>query len=370
MTTTLAQTPLYAWHAAHGGRMVDFAGWSMPVQYSSIVTEHNATRNAVGLFDVSHMGRFRFDGPDCESLLDRIVTRKIAGMRLGQIRYALVTGDDGGILDDVLVYRLQNARGQTYYEMVVNASNRMKIWDWLETHRGSADADLLDTTLDTAMIAVQGPRALEIIRPISRLDPAQLRYYHGAETELSGVPGILSRTGYTGEDGCELIVPASAALAIWEQLFAAAEKLGGTAAGLGCRDTLRLEAGMPLYGHELSEQIDPFQAGLGYAVDLECRQFPGHAALVKHSTDKTVSQRVGWELEGKRVPREGHVVVADSQPVGHVTSGTFSPTLGKPIAMGYLRRDLALPGTEMTIDIRGQLVPARVVPLPFFRRLS
>jgi len=350
--------------------MVDFAGWSMPVQYSSIVTEHNATRNSVGLFDVSHMGRIRFDGPDSQLLLDHIVTRKVAGMRPGQIRYALVTGDDGGILDDVLVYHLHDASGLPFYELVVNASNRPKIWNWLETHRGTADADLLDTTHETAMIAVQGPRALELIRSISRLDPAELRYYHGAETELSGNPGILSRTGYTGEDGCELIVPASAALEIWEQLYAAAEKVGGTAAGLGCRDTLRLEAGMPLYGHELSEQIDPFQAGLGYAVDLAGRHFPGHDVLLARSSDTSAPQRVGWELDGKRVAREGHVVIAGGQPVGHVTSGTFSPTLEKPIAMGYLKRELTSPGTEMTVDIRGQQVPARVVSLPFYRRLS
>jgi aminomethyltransferase len=368
MTSMLAQTPLYSWHASHGGRMVDFAGWSMPVQYSSIVAEHNATRTAVGLFDVSHMGRIRFDGLDGEDFLDRIVSRKIAGMRPGQIRYALVTNESGGILDDVLVYCLRDLRARVYHEMVVNASNRRKIVDWLETHRGSSDVDISDDTLDTGMIAVQGPRALQIVRSLSTLDPASLRYYTGGETEISGVRGLISRTGYTGEDGCEIIVPVDAALEIWEQLFAAARPLGGMAAGLGCRDTLRLEAGMPLYGHELNEDINPFQAGLGYAVDLENRAFPGRDALVKCRDEQRLPRRAGWILAGKRVPREGYAVVAGGEQVGHVTSGTFSPTLQRPIAMGYVRPDLAVPGTEVMIDIRGQQEPARAAQLPFYRR--
>ena len=368
MTSILAQTPLFAWHATHGGRMVDFAGWSMPVQYSSIVAEHQATRSSVGLFDVSHMGRIRFEGPESEAFLDRLVTRKIAGMRAGQIRYALITQDEGGILDDVLVYRLRDRSGHDYFELVVNASNRQKILDWLEARRGASDVVFVDRTLATAMIAVQGPRALEILRPLVSLDLAPLRFYQGGEAEIAGAPGLVSRTGYTGEDGCELAVPVESALGLWEKLFAAAEPLGGMAAGLGCRDTLRLEAGMPLYGHELSEAIDPFQAGLGYAVDLENRAFPGRDALVKRRDDSSRPLRAGWILAGKRVPREGYPILAQGQPVGHVTSGTFSPTLQQPIAMGYIRADLAAPGTEVLIDIRGHQEPARTVPLPFYRR--
>ncbi|MBI3839806.1 MAG: glycine cleavage system aminomethyltransferase GcvT [Planctomycetia bacterium] len=370
MTSMLSQTPLYDWHASHGARMVDFALWSMPVQYASIVAEHNATRNAVGLFDVSHMGRFRFNGPDFEQFLDRIVTRRVAGMRPGQIRYALVTNDDGGILDDVLIYHLRDNRGQLYYQLVVNASNRQKIWDWLEAHRGHGGVGFCDSTVETAMIAVQGPRALEIVRPLSTVDPAKLRYYTGSETEFSGTSGTISRTGYTGEDGCELIVAASAAMEIWEKLFAAAAAVGGTAAGLGCRDTLRLEAGMPLYGHELNEEINPFQAGLGYAVDLENRTFPGCDALLKLRDNKSLPRRVGWELVGKRVPREGYPVFSAGEQVGRVTSGTFSPTLNKPIAMGYIRGDLTAPGTEVAIDIRSHHELARSVRLPFYRRTS
>jgi aminomethyltransferase len=370
MTGNLAHTPLFGWHASHGGRMVDFAGWSMPVQYSSIVAEHTATRTAVGLFDVSHMGRFRIAGPDAESFLDRIVTRRVAGMKHGQIRYALVTNDEGGILDDVLVYHLVERDGQTHFQLVVNASNRAKIWNWLQQHRAGANVELIDMTLDTAMIAVQGPRALEIVRPLTETDAARLRYYTGEVTAVSGGRGIVSRTGYTGEDGCELIVPASAALEIWEKLESAAQQFGGMPAGLGARDTLRLEAAMPLYGHELNEDIQPFQAGLSFAVDLEHRTFPGRDALVKLRDDAHAPRRAGWRLGGKRVPREGYAVLAGDETVGHVTSGTFSPTLDAPIAMGYVRPDLAAPHSSVMIDIRGTRVPAQAVSLPFYKRTS
>jgi len=370
MTSTLAQTPLHGWHASHGGRLVDFAGWSMPVLYTSIVAEHNATRSAAGLFDVSHMGRIRFEGPAAESFLERIVTRRVAGMLAGQIRYALVTNDAGGVLDDVLVYHLTHSRGASYYQLVVNASNREKIAAWLHDHRDGAEVEIHDATLETAMIAVQGPRALEIVRPLASVDPAKLAYYHGAECELIGTSGLISRTGYTGEDGCELIVPAEAALTPWEALYEAAQAIGGGAVGLGARDTLRLEAGMPLYGHELSEEIDPLQAGLSFAVNLKDRTFPGSDALAKRKADTSAPVRVGLELAGKRVPREGYAVLANDQPIGRVTSGTFSPTLNRPIAMAYVDRAQAAAGTELIVDIRGAREPARVVELPFYKRAT
>jgi aminomethyltransferase len=367
----LAQTPLHQWHTAHGGRMVDFAGWSMPVQYTSIVAEHRATRAAVGLFDVSHMGRFVFGGRNPEGFLDRIVTRRVAGMKPGQVRYALVTNDAGGILDDVLVYRVPEARdGGAFFQLVVNASNRETIGQWLSAHADAADVEIGDVTLHTAMIAVQGPRALEIVRPLVEVDAARLPYYTCSETRICREPGIVSRTGYTGEDGCELVVPTEAALEVWEKLVAAAGQFDGGAAGLGARDTLRLEAGMPLYGHELDTSIDPFQAGLGFAVDLEDRAFPGRDALARLRRDEKRPLRAGWVMDGKRVPREGYAVFSGDESVGRVTSGTFSPSLDRPIAMGYVRRDLAEPGREVTIDIRGSREPARSAKLPFYRRAS
>ncbi len=375
MTTQLAHTPLFDWHVSHGGRMVDFAGWSMPVQYASIVAEHRATRNAVGLFDVSHMGRFLIAGPDAQTFLDRVVTRRVTGMKTGQIRYALVTNKSGGILDDILVYHLVDPDGKDFYQLVVNAGNRQKIWDWLDKQRtcptaGTANIDWRDITTDTAMIAVQGPRALEIVRPLFDVDVARLRYYYGVESKSSGGAGLVSRTGYTGEDGCELIVPADSALEVWEKLVAAAAQFDGAAAGLGARDTLRLEAGMPLYGHELSEDINPFQAGLGYAVDLEDRAFPGRDALLALRDDTSLPRRAGWILSGKRVPREGYDVFDGEERVGHVTSGTFSPTLDVPIACGYVRQDLAVADTQVAIDVRGRREPARTVELPFYRRTT
>ena len=367
MTATLAQTPLHAWHAGHGGRMVDFAGWSMPVQYGSIVAEHQAVRRRAGLFDVSHMGRLRFEGPDAAQFLDRLVTRRVDDLPPGQIRYALVTNDAGGIRDDVLVYHLASRDGGTYYGMVVNASNREKIVAWIHQKLGDCDLECIDTTHEQAMIAVQGPLAERILQPMVDVSLAELGYYTGSEALIHEHPGIVSRTGYTGEDGFELIVPAAAAEAVWEQLLDNGRNDGVIAAGLGARDTLRLEAGMPLYGHELSEEITPLQAGLNFAVNFEGRDFPGCSVLTKFKQATPEWKRVGLELTGKRVPREHYPVVKDGRPIGEVTSGTFSPTLERPIAMAYVKPSITL-GAEVHVDIRGTLEAAKVVKLPFYRR--
>ncbi|MGH7136342.1 MAG: glycine cleavage system aminomethyltransferase GcvT [Pirellulales bacterium] len=365
MTLPLAKTPLHDWHAAHGGRMVDFAGWSMPVQYSSIVAEHQATRTAVSLFDVSHMGRLRFDGSAAGPFLDQVTTRSVGDLKPGRVRYSLITNESGGILDDVLVYRLADAAEQPYYLMVVNASNREKILDWLKPRLdGAADVTLTDVTADWAMIAVQGPKALAAAQPLVDADLARLKYYQACETRVAGHGGIASRTGYTGEDGCELIVGAAAAPAIWQALIAA----GATAAGLGARDTLRLEAAMPLYGHELSEDYNPYQAGLSFAVDLEGRSFPGSIVLARTKDDPTLPRRIGVTIEGKRPAREGNTILRQGRNVGRVTSGTLSPTLGRPIAMGYVEPQFATPGERLQVDVRGQTLEASVVELPFYHR--
>jgi aminomethyltransferase len=381
MTSVLSTTPLHAWHAAHGGRLVDFAGWEMPVQYTSIVDEHRATRSAAGLFDVSHMGRLLFSGPDAEAFLDRLVTRRVVGMQPGQIRYALVTNDQAGILDDVLVYRLAPTTGGhaaspyegASHQLVVNASNREKIIHWIDSQRRPDEQwECVDQTTHTAMLAVQGPHAVDLVRTVlgsvAGEAATRLKYYHSVVTTWAGSPLLASRTGYTGEDGWELIVPAEKAVDLWQQLLEQGRAAGAKAAGLGARDTLRLEAGMPLYGHELSETIDPLEAGLAFAVDLEGRTFAGRDVLARqvNATDRPV--RVGLVLEGKRVPREGYGVLAAGQPVGRVTSGTFSPTLERPIAMGYVQPDAALEGTNVEVDIRGRREAARVVALPFYRR--
>ena len=372
MTTQLARTTLYDWHAAHGGRMVDFAGWEMPVQYSSITAEHQATRTAVGLFDVSHMGRLRFHGPEAARFLDATVTRRVTDMRPGQVRYGLVCNDRGGILDDVLVYRLAaddpTDDDTPTFQVVVNASNRAKIVDWFQRRLPDYATKLDDVTTATAMIAVQGPRSVRLVAPLVDCDLATMRYYTGASAHFDGIACFISRTGYTGEDGCEIICPAGDAVTVWEKLMGSGASYGIQAVGLAARDTLRLEAAMPLYGHELSEAINPIQAGLGFAVSFGDREFVGRAALERFAKDASLPVRVGLQLDGKRVPRQGTAVLRGDEPIGEVTSGTFSPTFARPIAMAYVQPSAQAPGTRLAADVRGTAYPAVVVPLPFYER--
>src|SRR5690606_28469953 len=257
-------TACYDWHVSHSGRMVDFAGWAMPIQYSTITAEHQAVRTAAGLFDIGHMGRLRFTGPDTVRFLNSLVTNNVRTLDVGQIQYALVTNEQGGILDDVLVYRFAD-----HFLMVVNASNRVKILNWINEHRASYQVQVEDLTMSHFMLALQGPRAEELLNPFTDIDLKQIGYYWGAGARILDRSSIVSRTGYTGEDGFEVIVAAEHALELWETLIRNGAAVGLLPAGLGCRDTLRLEAGMPLYGHELDESIDPYTAGLGFAVKLD-----------------------------------------------------------------------------------------------------
>jgi aminomethyltransferase len=369
MTTELLRTPLHDWHVKHGGRMVDFAGWSMPVQYSSIAEEHNATRNAVGVFDISHMGRLQFSGPNVAQFLDSVVTRRIADLKPNQIRYALVCNEEGGILDDVLVYggTPDNARP---YSMVVNASNREKIVAWLNKKAVGSGVSILDNTTHTAMIALQGPKVIDLAQELfeTAAPISDMRYYNYAGGYWDGDLLLVSRTGYTGEDGVEIVCDASMAAELWECIIDHAAIAGGMAAGLGARDTLRLEAAMPLYGHELSETINPIQAGLNFAVNLGGRKFVGSDALERFAADKSQPVRIGLRCDGKRVPRQGCPVLHNNEIVGEVTSGTYSPTLDRPIAMAYVQPSASAIGTQLTTDIRGTQHPAVVVPLPFYQR--
>ncbi|MCI0332122.1 MAG: glycine cleavage system aminomethyltransferase GcvT [Planctomycetes bacterium] len=381
-TTDLLRTPLHDWHVAHGGRMIDFAGWSMPVQYTSITDEYYATRNAVGVFDISHMGRLQFFGTAAAAFLDSVVTRRVTDLKPDQVRYGLVCNELGGILDDVLLYG-GTADGVRPYAMVVNASNREKIVDWLREQlpawqQRSSQRDALsigDVTLQTAMIAVQGRKAIEVLASFFRMDSSApaldlggMRYYHYDRGYFAGNGVTVSRTGYTGEDGIEIICDRDIATDIWDGIVEAAAQVGGMAAGLGARDTLRLEAAMPLYGHELSEAINPIQAGLSFAVNLSGRDFVGRDVLERFSVDKTQPVRIGLHVEGKRVPRQGCPVLQSSEIVGEVTSGTFSPTFERPIAMAYVRPTAQAVGTRLAVDIRGTQHAATVVPLPFYDR--
>jgi len=361
----MRQTPLHEWHLQQQGRMVDFAGWSMPIQYSTIVEEHHAVRKAAGLFDISHMGRLFFRGTEAANFLNAVTTIDISQLAPGRIRYALATNDQGGILDDILVYRLEEG-----FLVVVNASNREKIvsdWSAVLQSRGG-DVALDDQTLQQAMLALQGPAALACVEELIP-GSGQLKYYRCQSFAVQGQSVLVSRTGYTGEDGFELIAANSHLLNLWLQLAEKLSAVQGRPCGLGCRDTLRLEAAMPLYGHELNEAIDPLSAGLQFAVHLHKSDFRGKSALEAVQQKGPAAVRVGLELAGRKIAREHAVIKSlEGQVLGEVTSGTFSPTLQKPIAMGYVPPTYSATGTNVMIDIRGTACPAHVTALPFYHR--
>lgn len=354
------QTPLYAWHVANKGRMVDFAGFSMPVQYSTIIAEHLAVRKSSGFFDVSHMGRLLLRGEGAMKWLDRVVTCRLNDMAVGQVRYGLVCNEQGGVIDDVLVTRWPDAWG-----LVVNASNHNHVVDWMVAH-SVAHADLEDVTPTTVMLALQGPNWSHVVQTMLPESIRDLGYYRGALMDRDGATWRISRTGYTGEDGIEIVAPA----AVGEKLAHALVQGGSTACGLGARDTLRLEAGMPLYGHELNADTDPFHAGLGRSVDMT-KDFLGRKALETLKDQDRLPVRVGLVLDGRRAARQGDEVLdANGNHVGRVTSGTYSPTLERPIAMAFIPRELAVPGLGVSLVVRDTHVPGHVTSLPFYKRVA
>lgn len=369
MSIQLQTTPLDAWHRSAGARMVEFAGYSMPVHYGSIVGEHQTCRSSAALFDVSHMGRLRFEGEGAADLLDSLLTRRVTDLAVGQTRYGLMCREDGGVLDDVLVSLLKTPSDHHYYLLVVNASNRQKILHWilpqLERFPGVVFSDRTELT---AMIAVQGPAAIATCSRLFKFDPSRLKYYRAVITEHLGKPVLVSRTGYTGEDGFELVVRADDAMRVWENMLLAGRGQGFAPAGLAARDTLRTEAAMPLYGHELTEAITPVEAGLMFACDLEGRDFIGREAIVERVASGPTQVRVGMVPEGKRVVRDHAAILnSDGTPIGTISSGCPSPTLGHPIAMGYIAPESAH-DERVLVDVRGAQVPATLVPLPFYRR--
>lgn len=375
------RTPLFDWHISHAGRMVEFGGWEMPIQYRSILAEHAATRENAGLFDVSHMGRLAVSGPGAADWLEGMLTRRTSDLCPGGVRYTLVTDDEGRVLDDALVGRDPVAPpcdgesgGPTRYSLVVNASNRKRVVSWLRSQLPPVGVQLDDRTLDTAMIAIQGPKAVSLVGKLcDTSDQARslegLRTYASAVVRIAGLTVSASRTGYTGEDGLEVIVAASDAERLWTAILDEGRASGAEACGLGARDTLRLEAGMPLYGHELVESSDPFALGIGFAVTLEGRVFPGRDRLARLASSPPVRRRVGLVVESGRPAREGAEVVSEAGVIGRVTSGSYSPSLGLPIAMATV--DVA--ATDPTVgglcvDVRGRREPVRIVPLPFYSR--
>lgn len=352
----MQRSPFHRFHVDQGAKFVEFAGWEMPISYGSIIDEHNRVRRAGGLFDVSHMGRFSLKGRDACKLLGRACTRKISNMKPGMVRYSLVCNERGGIRDDVLVYCYDDDR----FGLVVNASNRQKIWDHLEALIAAEEMKLKmkDDTLDTAMLAVQGPKVMDLISRVSSEIPA-LKRYRFTEKNLIVFKVMVSRTGYTGEDGVEVILPAKMAGQATSMLLKEAKDAGDVAkefgpCGLGARDSLRLEAGMPLYGHELNEDIDPLTAGLDFAVavnkDETGEPYVGMEAIKKVAVEGPKRKLVGLRFEGKRTPRQGMNVKKGDAIVGVVTSGCASPVLGIPIAMAYVDSEHAEDGAVFQVD--------------------
>lgn len=363
-TVGLLRTPLYEVHRREGGRIVEFAGWEMPVEYSGIRQEHQAVRNGVGLFDLSHMGEIELTGPGATGFVNHLVTNDVGRLEPGQCLYTCMCGPDGGILDDMLVYRFPNQPdGGCRYWLVVNASNRLKVVEWMETHL-PADVRMKDLSLSTALLAVQGPQAQAFLQPGTEADLEALGYYHLLETVVAGIPAVVSRTGYTGEDGFELYVAWEQAEELWDALRG---REGNVPVGLGARDTLRLEAGYSLYGHEINELTTPLDAGLGWVVRWSKEDFIGKAALARQKERGVHKAVVGLEMLGRGIPRQGYPVEGPDGPVGVVTSGTFSPSLSKGIALASVDIASRAEGTELSVMVRGRPEPARVVRPPFVR---
>jgi len=357
------KTPLYDFHIRCGARMVDFAGWEMPILYTGIIEEHIHTRQNASLFDVSHMGRIELRGNDAESLLQRVCTRQLASASVGQSCYSHVCNKNGGILDDVIVSRYED-----HWLMVCNASNRDKIVAWLHQQATERDVNINDITESTMMVAIQGPATMAFLAGKLPIDISDLKRYHFKSGSYWGMSYGIFRTGYTGEDGIEMILPASVASLLMPMLTGeSAQSSGIKPAGLGARDTLRLEAGMPLYGHELHEKIDTISAGLGWCVDLD-KEFIGAGVIRKVNQNGPQQRLAGLVLEGRRIARQNAVVLDEDNEVGLVTSGTFSPTLSKSIAMAYIQTPLTEPGQQLTVDLGGKRTKAMIVPLPFYKR--
>jgi len=362
---TLKRTPLYEQHRALGARLVEFSGWEMPVQYSGILVEHEAVRTRAGLFDVSHMGEFKVEGPDALAFLQYLVPNDVSRLALGQALYTQLCLPNGNTIDDMLIYHLV----EQHYMLVVNAGNIDKDFAWVaEQAKNFKDVQVTNQSDTTALLALQGPAALSILQPLTDVDLASIRYYHFATGMVDGIHCLISRTGYTGEDGFELYCAPVDVVKLWNALLAAGQLAGLLPAGLGARDTLRLEAGMCLYGHELDDQTNPLEANLGWSVKLDKGDFIGHDALLTTKQQGLKRKLVGIELLERGVPRGGYAIYENDTPIGVLTSGAPGPTVHKNIGMGYIDRARAVVGQPVQIDIRGKRLAAQIVVLPFYKR--
>lgn len=363
--TELKRTPLYPVYAEYPGvRCIDFGGWELPVQFSGIQKEHEAVRRQAGLFDVSHMGEFIVTGKFAQIFLQQVTTNDVSKLVDGQAQYTLMCYPDGGVVDDLLVYRITADR----YMLVVNASNIDKDFDWLREHL-IGDVTLQNQSGETALLALQGPEAESILSKLTESPIGELKPFHFMErAEISGIPALVSRTGYTGEDGFELYAEAGQAAALWKAVMAAGEPHGLVPAGLGARDTLRFEAKLPLYGQELSDTISPLEAGVGFFVKLDKERFIGKDALLRQKEGGLKRKLVGIEMMDRGIPRTHYPVYADDRQIGEVTTGTQSPTLKLNLGLALIETEYAALGTEVSVGIRGKQLKAQVVKAPFYKK--
>lgn len=357
------KTPFYDYHVAAGAKMVEFAGFIMPVQYKGITAEHLAVRNKVGLFDLSHMGEFAVAGPGALDFLQRVTTNNVANLDIGRIQYSCLTNTRGGIIDDLLVYRLPES-----YLLVVNAANRAKDLKWLQSHLPD-EVQLEDRSDETGLLAIQGPNSQVVMSRLTDHDLDSMAYYSWAMADVGGAKVLFSRTGYTGEDGFEIYIPSGDADTVWQAVTEAGSPEGMELVGLGARDSLRLEMKMALYGNDMDEGTTPVEAGLSWAVDLNT-DFIGRDVVARQKEQKPTRRLVCLELEGRAFPRSGYPIFDGDEAIGKVTSGTFSPSLQKPIALGYVPRAKARPGSTVEVEIRNKRFPAAVVKPPFYKHGS
>lgn len=358
----LKQTPLFDQHVALGARLIPFGGWEMPVQYSGILEEHRAVREAAGLFDLSHMGEFSVTGPGAYDYLNRLLSNNLGKLRVGRAQYNLLLNHEGGVVDDLLVYRLDDQG----YLVVVNAANMEKDWEWFQEYLPTAGVSLINRSAQTALIAIQGPKSEEILSQVTTTDLAAITYYSFEEATVAGKEVLLSATGYTGERGFELYLDAAEAATVWSELLEVGASSGLVPVGLGARDTLRLEAAFCLYGHELTEETNPWEAGLGWTVKMDKGDFIGKAALQAQQGEALKRKLVGFKLLQRGVPRQGYAILSSTaEEIGHVTSGSVSPTLGESIGLGYVTASQAEPGNHVWLKIRDKAVEAELIDLPF-----
>jgi aminomethyltransferase len=360
----LKQTAFYGLHQSLGAKIVDFAGFAMPVQYAGIIDEHKRVRDTVGMFDVSHMGEVEVRGKDALAFVQRVTVNDASKLGPGRVQYSAMCYDDGGIVDDLLVYNLGDR-----YMLVINAANVDKDIAWMREHR-AGDVTLDDVSDATSLLAVQGPRSLDTLKKLTNADLASLQYYHSMRGNVAGVDMLISRTGYTGELGFELYFPSDRATGekVWGEIMGAGKQFSLAPVGLGARDSLRLEMGFCLYGHDIDQTTNPIEAGLGWITKVDKGDFIGRPAILKAKQEGARRKLVGFVMEDKAFPRQGYPLLASGGATGIVTSGTVSPTLERGIGMGYVSSPHAKPGTPLTVEIRSRRIPASVVPVPFIKK--